>query len=1795
MKAINLFAGVGTMTRAFLAQGAEIIWAQEEAEKAAEVYQYNFPQISFFEGALENGMEQIPEHDLLLASIRFAPYSVSASSAVKYSRGEKEFEEKSRAEKHLELLWKVVEKHRPMAVCIMLPVAALRGAEPIIHKIQKMLSEEAYYSIWRLVNGMEHGQVPFSGRKCYLVGFRDKGMCSKFVFPKADQIYAPMKALLQWHVKKDERYYIIPEWCKELLENEKLETGKIYSVLSGCREGEKSKILREYDSCPILTRRSWYRTFIMDENGIRRITPKEYMSMQGDKETKFPPQMSHSNIWGAMSYAGIYGVEEKIAFGMGQILGINSLQENIAGYLLREFDDEKFLYRKKAGMVCMPVGTGYTQTMKYLVQGIIKRTWGKWKIIVLETYRTLCHQMEQILQDSGFSVRTSVSLEDTNNFLMDRTEILIVTYVGWENYIQHFKPKGVHVNLILLGAHAESGWRYLIGTEKYLPQVIYAGVATIPDLEATEVFGQIRYQYTLRQAYKDHLMVPVTIDYLDAPLISENDFDGDSILLEKIWEDMLLHEEKSLIIAETISQAHFLQQSLLRFCVETRKNWKICLCVSEQEARDREEQINVFRDSYRSVLITVAMWRSLQMPDVFQIYVLRRAGRNELVEILSLASAKYQGKEIVRIVIRDQEMLVKAQMLTNTGENNKELTSFCTHLWKGEYAEAVMDYEQIRVSSTKLAEQLKKELEICREQIPVSEMGQSDKKQCQHMIKLWLFMSELTMHWERSQYWKKKVSVMEGDQADQSQQEKEKAEKKEEESTTGDEMSVFTNAAEKGAILENVLLRLLSCLFTWNWDDNPDLEEKAEAVLHFLQKRPSGDQNGRDLDLVYLDETGQKRRCYFECKFIQSKKLTDEMVLAKILQVQRHEKSEIEHWILVAPTAELSKHVVDLFEDAERTPGKYYPIKDIQIWSEENCIRELLGIEPELYEIFYGKRSNKESNPEKWSIEKKNEIVRKWKRKLMPVMMLPEGLHLYPSQPEKIMFELQNDVLARVQYESLFQYRVKMSFYKDSQKTQQVYLEEDMEHWLFSESCQTRLLLGEFASGKTFFLYCLCRKLLIEFANNPQKNYIPICISLKNLRDADTPFELIERRMKELGCKYEDFYNLKKTFHVLVCLDGFDEITSVVDDKTIGKNIRLLATCYEYLTGAKILITSRPQCFEKSDIKGWLSERLGGLEVLHLAPVGQEAGAQFVLHGTEDEERMERWEQFAGNRNIRALMEKPFFLNLMRMLFESGEKIGENAVSVYEHYIKECLKRKFDRSFDREDIALLDKSETIGRIYHSLCSMAFKLQSQGKETMLVSEFESYLGKSAAKVLWMEECTREDVRQDADNRFSMRTLLKYVDVGGERIEFSHRSIREYFVAVYLWNLLKSDNPDFKDELEKNYYSHETLGFLAELIQGDPSKSEESLHKLIELMEQDTVQSNLSAKIMQILYFANEDRKIPKANWSKKNLADISIPGANLSDQNFRGAIFANANLNNVHLDGCDCSYCDMTGARLGESGKILSLRYVSGELMCLYEDGCMRGWDIQCIEENSCIADIPVMEHAVLGENGLLCVQNDIKMRIIQFHDDSWHVSQEYVKRNNRRLLSMSEELLLLREEGEEDTKLILIHIPDGSVLNEWMVEKSGCGTITNGNLVVVYDGTNTIELFYINDCKRCETFDVGKSGNVIALDVCLKDEAVYVLLGYSDGVIGVYQYKDGMLRSKMESKLYGLMHLAFCGSEIAAIADSEGGIHQALLDYNQRRIHMDWKATMKLSIYCKNIKTDGLIPESIRLRLLDRS
>ena len=196
-----------------------------------------------------------------------------------------------------------------------------------------------------------------------------------------------------------------------------------------------------------------------------------------------------------------------------------------------------------------------------------------------------------------------------------------------------------------------------------------------------------------------------------------------------------------------------------------------------------------------------------------------------------------------------------------------------------------------------------------------------------------------------------------------------------------------------------------------------------------------------------------------------------------------------------------------------------------------------------------------------------------------------------------------------------------------------------------------------------------------------------------------------------------------------------------------------------------------------------------------------------------------------------------------------------------------------------------------------------------------------------------------------------------------MKFSHRSIQEYFVAVYLQQVLQRDSRDFEALFRKCYFNDEILRFLSELTTEDKTRFEEVRQKLIHMAEdagsergQAVRGKSLAGKIMQMFYFI--DKRIPKADWQEKNLSGVDIPGADLSGQSLRGSWFHNANLNNVCLNDSDCSYCDMTGVRLEETCPICAIRYERGKLHCLYQDGSMRRWEVRRQEDATPVPGAP---------------------------------------------------------------------------------------------------------------------------------------------------------------------------------------------------------------------------------------------
>ena len=158
-------------------------------------------------------------------------------------------------------------------------------------------------------------------------------------------------------------------------------------------------------------------------------------------------------------------------------------------------------------------------------------------------------------------------------------------------------------------------------------------------------------------------------------------------------------------------------------------------------------------------------------------------------------------------------------------------------------------------------------------------------------------------------------------------------------------------------------------------------------------------------------------------------------------------------------------------------------------------------------------------------------------------------------------------------------------------------------------------------------------------------------------------------------------------------------------------------------------------------------------------------------------------------------------------------------------------------------------------------------------------------------------------------------------------FSHTSLQEYFLAVYLLNALKDDRYADWDMPAPN---DETMGFLAQLF-----AEEQDAAGLLAVMTRWARDERITAN-MNLLRYALFAKKRGYAAFSLRgaNLAgavlddiqiNVNMPGANFSDAQLRGSFFTDsvlekadfskADLSRAKLYRCDLSSANLTNAKL----------------------------------------------------------------------------------------------------------------------------------------------------------------------------------------------------------------------------------------------------------------------------------------
>lgn len=286
--AISLFAGVGGICLGFMKNGVDIVFANDIDKNACKTYRENFKH-DIIEGPIENiKTEDIPDADLVLFGFPCTSFSIAG-----YQKG---FEDERTGHLFFEAL-RIIKAKQPQAF-LLENVKNLVGHDNgnTFKVIKESLEDAGYFFRYQVLNSMDYGNVPQNRERIYVVGFKDKDKCDKFYFPEPITLNTKIEDITKPNEKKDEKYYYENSKYYPMLKEAMTNKSTIYQLRRVYVRENKKNV------CPTLTANMGTGghnvPLIIDDFGIRKLTPKECFMLQGFPENyKLPKNVSNGQLY----------------------------------------------------------------------------------------------------------------------------------------------------------------------------------------------------------------------------------------------------------------------------------------------------------------------------------------------------------------------------------------------------------------------------------------------------------------------------------------------------------------------------------------------------------------------------------------------------------------------------------------------------------------------------------------------------------------------------------------------------------------------------------------------------------------------------------------------------------------------------------------------------------------------------------------------------------------------------------------------------------------------------------------------------------------------------------------------------------------------------------------------------------------------------------------------------------------------------------------------------------------------------------------------------------------------------------------------------------------------------------------------------------------------------------------------------------------------------------------------------------------------------------------------------------
>ena len=289
-KFIDLFAGIGGFRIAMQNAGGKCVFTSEWNVDAQKTYFANFGEVPFGDITKQEIKDYIPnKFDVLCAGFPCQAFSIAGlRKGFTDTRGTLFFD-----------LEQIIETKRPKAIFLENVKNLVSHDEGRTFKIMLDIIENklGYKVFYKILNSMTHANVPQNRERIFIVGFDPKQVehCDDFQFPMEEELTNNIHDILEkdkkdsnFYYKENHQYY--PELLKTMKSKDTLYQWRRVYV----REN-KSNV------CPTLTANMGAGghnvPLILDNHGIRKLTPRECFAFQGYPQNFILPNIANSKLY----------------------------------------------------------------------------------------------------------------------------------------------------------------------------------------------------------------------------------------------------------------------------------------------------------------------------------------------------------------------------------------------------------------------------------------------------------------------------------------------------------------------------------------------------------------------------------------------------------------------------------------------------------------------------------------------------------------------------------------------------------------------------------------------------------------------------------------------------------------------------------------------------------------------------------------------------------------------------------------------------------------------------------------------------------------------------------------------------------------------------------------------------------------------------------------------------------------------------------------------------------------------------------------------------------------------------------------------------------------------------------------------------------------------------------------------------------------------------------------------------------------------------------------------------------